>query len=333
MIEAPQRQRLRVLDACLQSLEDAHERDETIVPPHVMKEFWQHLPWLSATMSIRHAIDSVFAEQESILREAGALNGDGRSSMRVGGGPASPARIREFASMEPLDEMGARKLTEQIRTATRQVCLLLLEAHERRVWVVLSYTRWEDYVSAEFGFSRSRSYELLDQGRVILALQEAASLSEIPDISGYAASQIKHCLPDIVEEIRARGRDGAAVPMRQVLDMVDARRAQAKLAASESVEAPGEETAAAAGGKDPCLHRVPLHEITAWLANLPPVDVVMSSIRRINRYDPAAVEKAARWLGDFAAELDDSLLQPPEPHLRVMERTASLESVGRSAQA
>jgi hypothetical protein len=338
MIEATQRQRLRILDGCLQSLEDAHERDESLVPPHVMKSFWHHLPWLATTMSIRHAIDSVFAEQESILREAGAWNGDGRTSMRLGGGPASPARIREFATMEPLDEAGARKLTAQIRTATRQVCLLLLEAHERRVWVVLAYTRWEDYVSAEFGFSRSRSYELLDQARVILAVQEAASLPEVPDISGYAASQIKHHLPEITEEIRACAREsGGAVPMRQVLDTVGAYRAQAKLAAPEGADASGEQAAGIADNdKDPCLYRVPLHEVTTWLANLPSVDVVMPRIRKLNRYDPAAVAKAARWLSDFAVELDDTLSQTPERHLRVVDRAdrAALETPGpRSAQA
>jgi hypothetical protein len=318
MIEVNQRQRLRVLDACLQSLEDAHERGDNLVPPQVMRGFWQHLPWLATTMSIRQAIDAVFAEQESILREAGALTGDGRVPMRGNGGPVSPARIREFAAMGPLDEVGARKLTEQIRAATRQVCLLLLEAHERRVWVVMKYTRWEDYVASEFGFSRSRSYELLDQGRVILALQEAAALSEVPDVSGYAASRIKHCLPELTDQIRARAREaGGVVPMRQVMELVDTFRAQAKAEAADADEESVAVAAAEDAAKDPCLYRVPLHEVTAWIASLPPVDVVMGRIRKLNRYDPAAVEKAARWLTDFALELDDT----PDRHLRVMDRS------------
>lgn len=275
-----------------------------------MKSFWPHLPWLSATMSIRQAIDIVFAEQESILREACALSGeygDGRTPLRPGSGPAVPARIREFAAMEALDEAGARRLTERIRTATRQVCLLLLEAHERRVWVVLTYTRWEDYVATEFGFSRSRSYELLDQGRVILAVQEAARLSKIPDISGYTASQIKHCLPEITETIRARAEDGGGeVPMRQVLDVVQLYRGRAKSSngTADGAEANGSPNSAASGSKDPGLNRIPLHEITAWLADLPPVEVVMRRIRKLNEYDPVAVERAARWLSEFASELE-----------------------------
>lgn len=323
MIEPKQRQVLRVLDACLQDLEDAHERDESLVPESVMRAFWPQLPWLSATMSIRQAIDIVFAEQESILRAAGALSGDygdGRTPVRPGPVVSVPARIRAFAAMPPLDEAGALRLTENIRTATRQVCLLLLEAHERRVWVVLNYTRWEDYVASEFGFSRSRSYELLDQGRVILALQEAACMTQIPDISGYTASAIKHCLPEITEKIRERVEGGGAVPMRHVLDVVGLYRARAKAlsAAVDADEAVGSPNGSAEGRKDPGLNRIPLHEITAWLANLPPVEVVMGRIGRLNRYDPVAVERAARWLSAFAAELDLRRGEPVE-RLRVMD--------------
>lgn len=290
-----------------------------------MKSFWPQLPWLSATMSIRKAIDIVFTEQESILREAYALSGDygdGPMPPRPGGGLAVPARIREFASMEPLDEAAARRLTERIRTATRQVCLLLLEAHERRGWVVLSYTRWEDYVATEFGFSRSRSYELLDQGRVILAVQEAARLSKIPDISGYTASQIKHCLPEVTEKIRASAQDGGGeVSMRQVLDVVELYRGRAKSPnwTAEGADAGGSPNSAAERSKDPGLDRIPLHEITAWLANLPPVEVVMGRIRKPNRYDPVAVERAARWLSEFATELGVRRTETAEQRLRVMD--------------
>jgi hypothetical protein len=254
--------------------------------------------------------------------------------MRANGGPVSPARIREFAAMGPLDEVGARKLTEQIRAATRQVCLLLLEAHERRVWVVLSYTRWEDYVSAEFGFSRSRSYELLDQGRVILSLQEAAAQTEIPDVSGYAASRLKHCLPELTEEIRARAREaGGAVPMRQVMELVDTFRSQPRPETSDGGDGALPAEGGGGSGKDPCLYRVPLHEVTTWIAGLPPVEVVMARIRKLSRYDPAAVEKAARWLSDFAIELDDSLVQSPERRLHVIDQGELADSERRSAQA
>ena len=94
MIEPKQRQVLRVLDACLQDLADAHARDESLVPESVLRAFWPQLPWLSATMSIRQAIDIVFAEQESILRAAGALSGDygdGRTPVRPGPVVSVPA--------------------------------------------------------------------------------------------------------------------------------------------------------------------------------------------------------------------------------------------------
>src|SRR5205085_3735221 len=75
---------------------------------------------------------------------------------------------------EPMSEAEARAATERIRTATRFVCLLLLEVHEGRGWLALGYGNWERYVQSEFGMSRSRSYELLDQARGIESGREAS---------------------------------------------------------------------------------------------------------------------------------------------------------------
>jgi hypothetical protein len=122
--------------------------------------------------------------------------------------------------------------------------------------------------------------------------------------------------------------------MRQVLDLVESYRAQARSQAAAESDGAGPSGEAAGTAKDPCLYRVPLHEVTAWLAGLPPVEVVMARIRKLNRYDPVAVEKAARWLSDFAIELDDTLVQSSgERHVRLMHRTPDLDHGPRSAHA
>lgn len=119
-------------------------------------------------------------------------------------GPDRPVEELSDGRREPMTEAEARAATERIRAATRYVCLLLLEVHERRGWVALGYANWEQYVQAEFGISRSRSYELLDQAKVIEGVKQASGLTTIPDISAYAALQIKHRLPEVVETIRRR---------------------------------------------------------------------------------------------------------------------------------
>src|ERR1700730_18013897 len=105
---------------------------------------------------------------------------------------------------DPIDEAEARLLTERIRTATRQVCLLLMEVHERRAWVALGYSSWEHYVQREFNISSSRSYELLDQARVVLELRRSAGIQVVPDVSAYVAVQIKPRLQQLTESIRER---------------------------------------------------------------------------------------------------------------------------------
>src|SRR5919106_4677116 len=68
----------------------------------------------------------------------------------------------------------ARELTNRIKTGLEgifdqiyEVEQLLLEAHNRRAWQALGYKTWEEYVKTEFDLSRRRSYQLLDQARVI----------------------------------------------------------------------------------------------------------------------------------------------------------------------
>ncbi len=69
----------------------------------------------------------------------------------------------------------ARALTDRIRGTVTAAWVLLLEAYERGAWAALGYGRWEDYVAAEFHLSRSRSYQLLDLGRVARELPAGGS--------------------------------------------------------------------------------------------------------------------------------------------------------------
>jgi hypothetical protein len=103
-----------------------------------------------------------------------------------------------------LPQNAARELTDRIKATVGRVCLLLWEAHEGRAWVNLGHKTWAEYCRVEFDLSRSRSYELLDQGMVILRLEEASGVSGIPDISPYAASQLKPQLSEVIRAIRQR---------------------------------------------------------------------------------------------------------------------------------
>ncbi|MGW2401808.1 hypothetical protein ACWCYY_35165 [Kitasatospora sp. NPDC001664] len=79
----------------------------------------------------------------------------------------------------PVDQVRARELTEQLRSAIEDVRAAVLvlarrvrAAHQARVWTVLDYGSWSEYALAEFGIGRSTAYRLLDLAAVAEAIEE-----------------------------------------------------------------------------------------------------------------------------------------------------------------
>lgn len=126
----------------------------------------------------------------------------------------------------PMTRAEARTVTDRINTTAGQLCDLLVEAHERGAWRALGYATWGEYVGAEIRVTRQRSYQLLDQGRVMAALREAVGGGQmstsvdsdlrqgndlrdsLPPISEAEARDIKPVLGAVVAEIRERVEAG-----------------------------------------------------------------------------------------------------------------------------
>jgi hypothetical protein len=156
--ERRRRSELRRLDWCLSQLEDAQEAGRALVGPDLARRLCGEAVALTADMPVRNAIRVVLSAQKSLLLPSAE---------------ECTALVRDV-----LDECGARQLTSRIRAAVGDVCLLLLEAHQRRAWVSLGYRTWQEYVRYELNLSRSRSYELLEHGRVVQALEAPAVCPE-----------------------------------------------------------------------------------------------------------------------------------------------------------
>lgn len=60
----------------------------------------------------------------------------------------------------------ARAKTNQIKDNLTSISLLLLEMYERAGWEALGYSSWREYGQAEFGYSETRVYELLNAAKV-----------------------------------------------------------------------------------------------------------------------------------------------------------------------
>jgi hypothetical protein len=192
------RHRLRALDQCLNELEEASALGCRVVTPQLAARVSAWIR-LDPGMSMALALDRVFQCQRE------CMSGVERVSNAV---PVSPIRhVPPVAPSRPdrpaLTTDEAKSITAQIKNASGDAGRLLLEAHDRRAWRALGYHSWHKYVRDELSLSRSRSYELLDQARVIAALETATGMSRIPDVPVYAAAQLKPRLGAIVADIES----------------------------------------------------------------------------------------------------------------------------------
>ena len=82
-----------------------------------------------------------------------------------------------------------------VNTTAGELCLLLAEAHDREAWKALGYGSWREYATRELRVSQSRAYQILDHGRITLALAGAVSgegdFSTSVELTEAAAREIK----------------------------------------------------------------------------------------------------------------------------------------------
>jgi hypothetical protein len=222
-----------------------------------------------------------------------------------------------------VDAAKARALTERIKSATNQFCLLLLEAHERRAWVALGYGSWGEYVRSELVLSRSRSYELLDQARVIRTIQVETGTTQIPNISPYAAGQIRAHMGEITMEIRSRTADAprehAVEVVMEIINEVRTR-VTARLESSAPPAGPATIVGLPIGGQPSerdlasstgraHLDLARLRATIRRLANMPSTEKVVAQIPEGELPPLATLSKARSWLVEFA----DRQLRPDDP--------------------
>lgn len=118
--------------------------------------------------------------------------------------------MKSGAVSADLTKQEAKALTDRIRDSIEKTYELVLRAYERKAWKALGYKTWEAYVQTEFDMSRRRSYQLLDQGRVIRAIEEAVgeNVQHVAQITAREVAAVKDDIPAVVEEAKARADEG-----------------------------------------------------------------------------------------------------------------------------
>jgi hypothetical protein len=210
----------------------------------------------------------------------------------------------------PVSPLEARELTERIRTALEDVCLLLMEAHTRRVWIPLGYRSWSEYVQIELAMSRSRSYELLNHARLVQAIQAEAGISQAPSISTYAAGLLRPHLAEIILAIRERvatlPEEQATAAVQEIVEEARARAAQRR--AREEPSGADSLDHAPARAECPLSQNISrLRTAIQWLANMPPPGVVLTRIPEADVHRLARLLPARRRLMDLASRWSDGL--------------------------
>jgi hypothetical protein len=205
----------------------------------------------------------------------------------------------------------ARHLTERIRDAVGAVWSLLVEAHERQAWAALGYGSWREYATAEFGMSQSHAYRILDQARVIRAIEEATG-SPMGEISEREARDVKPRLKAVTDSIKEKVAAEATVEPERVkaivAEVVAEERDKARQEAEDRAALNEVNDNLRRGGIDldeeALRQRGQFSRLCRDLSNLPAaadfLDVHRDALlpRHI-----AQAERAYAWLDDFLLEL------------------------------
>jgi len=297
--KAVRRAKIHVLDACIKALEDAHERGEERVTVPLARKLRAYVKSISPGIPIHDALKLAFDAQDPLL----GVRAHYRDSSRP---------------IAELTELEARNLTNLIKEGVRNVSLLLFRAHGGRAWAALGYSSWASYIRTEFGISRSRSYELVDHGRVLTAVMVSAGMSALPTISPYAARQLKHSLPELAVAIRTRV-ENAASPAEAagiVVEMVasarnsgDARHSGVS-ANSSAVESNATSINRPFADSNPPARQVAdILEAIRLLGELPsPHQVVRSmSVERLPSVEK--IELIASWLRELALRCQEATFE------------------------
>jgi hypothetical protein len=291
------RGRLKRLDRVLNELEEESERGETTVSDELAKRAGCLVAGIVPDALLRDAIDLVFLEQERTLGPSAS------DSVHVSSPRKEP---RVFAAPDTSLESGeARTLTERIRQRLGNLSLLLLQAHDRRAWSALGYPTWEKYVLDELGLSRSRSYELLQHGRVMTALHTAGITAGVTEINPYCASQLEPHLTETIADIKRRLHpDMPDSKIRHVVREVIAKnRIQAVHVATEAQDAhrlvtravPREQTSVGLVDR--------LRQVAQSVLELPSDLDLFAAIDDTDADSLSAVQAAAERMADIARQL------------------------------
>jgi hypothetical protein len=83
-------------------------------------------------------------------------------------------------------------LTNRIRNNTHELAILIRQAREGKAWLALGYDTFDDWTNQEFGWHRSRAYQLLNIATLDEDLRQSVALPETWSLSDRQTRAIIH---------------------------------------------------------------------------------------------------------------------------------------------
>lgn len=217
-----------------------------------------------------------------------------------------------------LSESEARALTNQIKDSAESLWRLLLRAYEGKAWQPLGYPSFDAYAKAEFDMKRRYAYYILNQGKVIEAIELAAGVHNCAQEEGEA--QIIHLtefeareIAPIIENVTTRIREEVIdVPQAEVQSVVQrvVQEERAKIAVKQQLQSENAELHRSLGlpmDKQSVATReaesvlvVGLFNSIAHISKCPPPEEFMGLIEACELYRLAEIRRAIQWLDNLA---------------------------------
>lgn len=113
------------------------------------------------------------------------------------------SQVIDLASPE-LSREEARELTKTIRTQTNVLYLLIARAHAGKAHIALGYSSFEAYIRAEFDYSKSYAYKLINQANIISAIEEVMPEGTQVYVSDATARGLKASMNSFIPELESR---------------------------------------------------------------------------------------------------------------------------------
>lgn len=115
---------------------------------------------------------------------------------------AATAGLAPHDQHDQLTTDEAYELTARIRGALDHSWRLITEARDRGAWRALGYVDWPSYLQAEFGMTDRNGRYLLNQGRVILAIEGATGSAFPVHVSAREAAVLRPHLAIVTDAVR-----------------------------------------------------------------------------------------------------------------------------------